>query len=70
MFKAYLALGADGKVGFEFEARPPSKTPAKKRPVLLMPLFQFQPKKRPLIQKYLLKSLQQKNLWERVINNA
>jgi DNA topoisomerase-3 len=30
-FKAYLALGPDGKIGFEFEARAPSKGPAKKR---------------------------------------
>jgi DNA topoisomerase-3 len=35
-FKAYLALGADGKIGFEFEAKAPkaegaAKAPAKKR---------------------------------------
>jgi DNA topoisomerase-3 len=34
-FKAYLALGADGKIGFEFEAKVPkgsdAKAPAKKR---------------------------------------
>jgi DNA topoisomerase-3 len=33
-FKAYLALGADGKIGFEFEAKAPKeggKAPAKKR---------------------------------------
>jgi DNA topoisomerase-3 len=32
-FKAYLALGPDGKIGFEFEAKAPgaAKAPAKKR---------------------------------------
>jgi len=35
-FKAYLALGTDGKIGFEFEAKAPkagaaAKAPAKKR---------------------------------------
>jgi len=35
-FKAYLALGSDGKIGFEFEAKAPkaegaAKAPAKKR---------------------------------------
>ena len=33
-FKAYLALGADGKIGFEFEAKAPKAegaAPAKKR---------------------------------------
>ena len=30
-FKAYLALGTDGKIGFEFEAKAPKGAPAKKR---------------------------------------